>query len=85
MGHAILHISTRALASGSATNDSTYTNLEGQISLITSLRDDLAGRMEQRLEDAEFHNKPIHIWEAIALSIEAQALLDYARGVEGKN
>jgi hypothetical protein len=83
LGHAILNISTHALASGSATNDSTYTNLEGQISLITSLRDDLAGRMEQRLEDAEFHNKPIHIWEALAFSIEAQALLDYTKGVEG--
>jgi arylsulfatase A-like enzyme len=78
---ASLRISTRALASGDATNDSTYNNLETQLSIITSLRDDLASRMEQRLENAEFHNQPVHGWEALAFSAEAQALLDYTEAV----
>jgi hypothetical protein len=82
LGLASLRISTRALASGDATNDSTYNNLEKQLSIITSLRDDLASRMEDRLEDAEFHNKPIHWWEALAFSSEAQALLDYTEAIE---
>ncbi len=82
LGLASLRISTRALASGDATNDSTYNNLEKQLSIITSLRDDLASRMEDRLEDAEFHNQPIHWWEALAFSSEAQALLDYAEAIE---
>lgn len=38
--------------------------------------------MEDRLEDAEFHNRPIHGWEAFAFSAEAQALLDYTEAVE---
>jgi hypothetical protein len=82
LGLASLNISTRALASGDADNDSTYSNLENQISLITLLRDDLASRMERRLEDAEFHNTPIQRWEAFELSVEAQALLDYTKVVE---
>jgi hypothetical protein len=82
LGQASLRISTRALASGDADNDSTYNKLEKQISFITSLRDDLASRMEKRLEDAEFHNKPIHRWEALAFSFEAQGLLDYTKAVE---
>jgi hypothetical protein len=82
LGLASLRISTRALASGDATSDSTYDNLERQLSIITSVRDDLASRMEDRLEDAEFHNKPIHRWEAQAFSSEAQALLDYTEAIE---
>jgi hypothetical protein len=82
LGLASLNISTRALASGDADDDSTYSTLENQISLITVLRDDLASRMERRLEDAEFNNKPIPRWEAYGLSVEAQALLDYTKAVE---
>jgi hypothetical protein len=82
LGLASLNISTRALASGDADHDSIYAGLENQISLITSLRDDLASRMERRLEDAEFHDKPVQPWEAFAFSMEAQALLDYTKAVE---
>lgn len=82
LGLASLKISTRALASGNASDDSTYTNLENQIKFITSLRDDLASRMEARLEAAEFHHQPIHWWDTLAFSIEAQALLDYTEAVE---
>ena len=82
LGLASLNISTRALASGDAESDSTYSNLENQISLITVLRDDLVSRMERRLEDAEFHHQPIQRWEAFGLSVEAQALLDYTKAVE---
>jgi hypothetical protein len=39
--------------------------------------------MEKRLEDAELHGKPIQPWEAFGFSMEAEALLDYTKAVEG--
>lgn len=77
LGRDSLVISTRALASGSAADDSKYAELENQLTTITSFRDALAGQMFQLLEGAEFHNKRIHDWEARQLEFEADGLLGY--------
>lgn len=56
LGLASLRISTTALESD-ATNDGTYTQLEEKLTMITSQRDDLAGKMATLLEDAAFNSK----------------------------
>jgi hypothetical protein len=48
LGLASLKISTKALAG----DDATYTNLENQLSFITSLRNHLADEMLERVTDA---------------------------------
>jgi hypothetical protein len=73
LGLASLKISTKALAS----DDATYTNLENQLSFITSLRNHLADEMLERLTDAEFHGKRIREGEGRELVRESQALADY--------
>jgi hypothetical protein len=53
--------STRALASGSATDDGTYTTIENAIVSLTDRRDALAARMRTLLTDASFgdgHGRP---------------------------
>jgi hypothetical protein len=73
LGLASLKISTKALAG----DDATYTNLENQLSFITSLRNHLADEMLERLTDAEFHGKRINKEEGRELVRESQALADY--------
>lgn len=51
---ASLSISTTALESGSASDDSTYTQLENQLQTITTQRDALASQMIATLEAGEF-------------------------------
>ena len=52
LGLASLHISTAALESGTAADDSAYTRLEDQLASITRQRDDLAARMARILDHA---------------------------------
>jgi hypothetical protein len=73
---AILKISTRALASGSGTDDSTYTALEAQMAGWTSQRDALASQIKAALEGAEFGGVPITQQQAQALASQAQSLID---------
>jgi Sulfatase len=54
LGMASLSISTTALESGSASDDSTYRQLEKQLQTITTQRDALASRMIATLEAGEF-------------------------------
>jgi hypothetical protein len=49
-----LAASTRAIASGSATDDTTYTNTENSISSLTSQRDALEAQMRTALNNATF-------------------------------
>ena len=81
LGQLSLRISTKALASGSPGNDSTYIDFENQLSDITFLRDDLAARMIQKLDAAEFHGKRISESEERALDLEAEGLLDVVRAL----
>jgi hypothetical protein len=70
-----LRISTKALASGSPGDDSTYINLENDLSNITTQRDMIAADMLQRLEDAEFNGKRISLDKAHQLIRQAKGLL----------
>jgi hypothetical protein len=64
-------ISTRALKG----NDATYASLEAQIDAITALRNKIAGRMIDVLEDAAFKGQPINEAEAKQLIAEAYDLI----------
>jgi len=76
LGRASLRISTRALASGSAGSDSTYTDLENKLVVITTLRDALATEIADQLDKAEFGNQPVS--EAVSKNLvkQAERLLD---------
>jgi hypothetical protein len=50
----VLAASTRALASGSSTDDSTYSAISDRIAALTSDRDALAGEMRDVLNEAAF-------------------------------
>jgi hypothetical protein len=71
-----LRISTRALESGSPADDSTYTNLENQLTGFTTQRNTLAGQMQALLESATFDNQPANEQQAKRLTAQGQALLD---------
>ncbi len=75
LARASLVISTRALASGSPGDDSTYINLENDLSAITTQRDALAAQMAALLRNAEFNNQRIHENPERELVHQAQALL----------
>jgi hypothetical protein len=77
LGLKTLEVSTTALAG----DDATYAKLEGQISALTTKRDALAGKMIQKLEDAEFHNQHIDLLSTLPLIAEAEALLVEVRGL----
>jgi hypothetical protein len=76
-----LATSTKALESGSSTDDSTYTNLENDLSSLGNQRDTLASQMITLLEGAEFNNQPITQQQAHPLIAQAQALLTQAAGL----
>jgi hypothetical protein len=75
LGRLSLRISTNALASGSPGSDSTYIQLENEISNITTLRDTIAADMSSRLNDAEFNNRQIPPGQERKLVQEAEGLL----------
>ena len=81
LGRLSLRISTRALASGSPGSDSTYINLENDLSQITLLRDTIASDMLKRLEDAEFNGKRISGEKERQLTRQAEGLLDIVQGL----
>lgn len=79
LGLATLQISTTALESGSASDDTTYTNLEDQLISITTQRNALATQMLSLLEGAEFEGQVIDKATAKHLISQAQALLKQAQ------
>jgi len=79
LGLATLATSTRALESGSSSDDSTYTNLENQLISISSQRDTLAAQMIALLENAEFNGQPFSDQLAQQLIAQGQALLNSAQ------
>lgn len=80
-GLATLRASTRALESGSPSDDSTYTNLENQLASLGSQRDALVAQMISLLEGAEFNNQPLSDAQAQALIDQGQALLNQVNGL----
>jgi hypothetical protein len=78
---ATLEISTKALESGSASNDSTYTRLESKLTSINGQRDSLARQMINLLEGAEFKGRTINGEQAERLINRAEALLERVNGL----
>ena len=75
LGLASLVVSTKALESGSALDDTVYTRLENQLTSITSSRDALAAQMSALLEGAAFNGQSINEQQAKQLINQGQALL----------
>jgi hypothetical protein len=80
-GLTTLAASTRGVASGSASDDSSYTNLEASIASLTAQRNALAAQMISALENAEFNNIPITQAQAQSLVAQGQAILDAAHSL----
>ncbi|MFL5654001.1 MAG: hypothetical protein ACJ8CB_07475 [Ktedonobacteraceae bacterium] len=76
LGLKTLAVSTRALESGSSSDDSTYTQLENQLSSINNQRDALAAQMIALLEAVEFNGQPINQQQAQQLISQGNALLN---------
>jgi hypothetical protein len=72
---ATLAISTRALASGTSSDDSTYTSLENQLLTWTAQRNALATQMKALLNGSAFHGTAITEQGAKALTAQANALI----------
>ena len=70
-----LAISTRAIKSGDANDDSTYTALANKLRAFTHQRDALAEQMRSILEEAAFGGQVIHKVQALMLIFEAEKLL----------
>ena len=84
MGLETLNISTTALESGSATNDSTYIQLEQQLSNMTVTRNVVAGQILAILESAEFGGSTATA-NASQLISKANALVAQAKQLMGKH
>ncbi len=82
LGRASLWISTRALASGSPGNDTSYITLENQLSNVTLLRDSVVSQMIAVLDGAEFHGKRVPESNVRRLTQEAEDLLDMVHAIE---
>jgi len=86
LGLASIHASTVAMASGSAADDSTYTNIESQLASFTAQRDALVAQIVPLLEAAEFNGTPIPDATAASLIQQGQSLLSsvqtYAGGLQ---
>ena len=76
-GLTTLAISTHALASNTP-GDATYTNLESQLSSMTSQRNAIASQMISLLQGAEFNHQHIDSGQAQSLISQGQNLLNQA-------
>jgi hypothetical protein len=70
-----LRISTRAMESGTASNDRTYRDLENFLAGVTTQRNRTAGQMAAMLQGATFDNHAINERQARALILQANLLL----------
>jgi hypothetical protein len=80
LGLQSLVVSTNALKSD-ASGDQTYTQLEGDLSNITSQRNALAAQMLQLLEAAEFGGQSLTTQRVDQLVSDAQALLNQVKSL----
>jgi hypothetical protein len=68
--------STKAIKSGSVSDDSVYTTLEGKIESLTDQRNEIAMKMRALLENAAFNGQTINNNKAQALIKQGQTVLD---------
>ncbi|HKS69709.1 MAG TPA: hypothetical protein VJQ45_04785 [Ktedonobacterales bacterium] len=73
--------STRALESGSTTDDSTYTTIENHLQSLTSQRDALAAQIRSALNAAAFNGQALNEQQAKGWIDQAQSLLDQAQAM----
>jgi len=73
--------STKALASGSSTDDSTYTTIEGKIADLTTQRDALMAQIRTGLNNAEFAGQALNAQQAKGWIVSAQSLIDKAKAL----
>ncbi|MBV8080418.1 MAG: hypothetical protein JO186_08595 [Actinobacteria bacterium] len=73
--------STRALESGTPTDDSTFTSIESSLSSLISQRDALAGQIKDALYHAAFDNQRIDDHTAEGWIDQANALLSQAQSL----
>ncbi|PZS03612.1 MAG: hypothetical protein DLM56_08520 [Pseudonocardiales bacterium] len=78
-----LAASTRALRSGSATGDRTYTRIEAALTALDTLRNLLTGGISEQLLGAAFHGRPVDERRAHAQLVEGYLLLAAARALRG--
>ena len=74
-GQNVLRISTAALASGDANDDSKYETLELGMTMFTAQRDAIAGKIRTALDAAEFKGEPLDQRSTDELIGQAQLLL----------
>ena len=74
----ILNASTRALASGSASDDSTYNAISARLTSLTNDRNALAAQMRTVLNNAAFGGPPTSASDIESLVIQGDALLTHA-------
>ena len=77
----VLVASTRALESGSPTDDTDYASIEGQIESLTTARDSLAGQIRTALDEAAFAGKALDNQQTKAFITQAQTLIGQAHMV----
>jgi hypothetical protein len=82
-GRDTLIASTRALESGSASDDSTYGTIEGQLTDLTNARNTLAGQIRDALNGAEFGGRAINEQVAKGWIAQANDLLSRAAALAG--
>jgi hypothetical protein len=71
-----LKLSTKALKSGSPSDDSAYVQVENSLISFTTERDDLATKMIGLLESAAFNDQSINIKQAKKLIMQGESLLE---------
>jgi hypothetical protein len=71
-----LKLSTKALKSGNASNDSAYLQIENRLVSFTTERDILAAKMIGMLESAAFNGQSINTKDASKLIIQGESLLE---------
>ena len=76
-----LAASTKAIKSGTSSDDSRYTFIEGKIESLTTARDALARQIRDALDAAAFHNHPINVNQARNWIAQANALIVQARAL----
>jgi outer membrane murein-binding lipoprotein Lpp len=77
-GMSLLSASTKAIASGNASDDSTYTAVENQITDLTNQRNALASQIKAALDGAAFSNTSLNEQQAKNWIDAAQSLIDKA-------
>jgi hypothetical protein len=78
-----LTASTKAIQTGSASSDSTYTAFDTQLAGLRAQRDALASQISDLLNGAAFHGQTLDQHQAMNLVDQAQTLIDQAKSLAG--